>query len=708
MDTDEAWDRFRNDSYRIQKASIAEKLDVLAAAINEMQTDTKRTAELVPQLMGDEAAIGAANSMAGPDMMGGGDPMAGGGVPGDDMMANNEEMPPMGGAEAGAGADMPLMGDMGAGEPAGEPPMEAPADMPPAEGGDMAGGDMESEEDYLSDEDIDALLEELYGGGAGAPAPEPEGMPGEGTPDPTVPTTGGGGLAEAAQNLVGALKMAAHEAVDQSDPDRVVQLAQIESEIMNILGPEVGAAVPDGIPVEGVEGEAGMPAGAPVDETGIAEEIAEDVAAEEAPGDMPPAEGGAPEGGAPEGGDDKKESNDKGEDKKEEKSDDKEEKSDGKESESTKKSATEDIPDDIMEFAETQDTPTIQKSDSGMPSMRDILAGKVNMEAFFKSGHEYVDDVEMYHQDYVDPIEQDCSMLKSEDAEKLASARNIFDWDFGARGQKDPDSISQAGEAQAALDHTGTTDPESISTADPIIAVTKSAEDITKPKAESGSTDKDSIAFAEKPQVALSHKGKTDPDSIADAEKAVEPGTGDDSEGTVERMGMGPISKSQEDALIEMIQKSSGDTEELRSIIKSIYNPREFIAGELPWLSGGSRGESLGLPTEEESLGLPTEPAAPKKLYAGDKFSFEEGFPGIQKNSAQGGKSILSLQELMSIAKSSRPSMVATVNGDIITNDHTTIAKSAKPSVRMGRGVDPMKVIENDLNEWNLFKANSR
>ena len=736
MDTDEAWVRFREDSYRIQKTSIAEKLDVLAAAINEMQTDTKRTAELVPQLMGDEAAIGAANSMAGPDMMGGGDPMAGGGIPGEDIMADNNEMPPMDeGMDAGAGAEMPPMDEgMGAEAPVAEPPMDGGSmDMPPEDGGGMD-EEMVGEEDFLSDEDLDALLNELYGGAPGAPVDA--GMPEEGTPDPQIPTTGGGGLAEAAQNLVGALKQAAHEAVDQSDPERVMQLSQMESEIMNILGPEVGAAMPDGIPVEGLEGDMGaMAPEVPVDEAGIAEEVAEDVAAEEAP--AAPPEGGEGEAPASDGEpkDDKKEEKDEESGSKDDKSDSKDDKKEEKddESESTKKSATfEDIPDEIMEYADTQDAPTEAVKKSVMqtvPSMKDLLSGKASMDAFFKSTHEYVDDVEIYHDDYVDPIEQDCGMMKSEDREKLASARNIFDWDFGSRGQKDPDSISQAGEAQEAINHEGTTDPGSISDAEPIIAVTKSAEDISKPKASSGSTDPDSIAFADKPQKALSHKGTTDPDSIADAEKAVEPGTGDDNEGTVEKLSMGPITKSQEDSWIEMIQKSADDPEALRSIIKSIYNPvaqgvkdGKITEGQMsfgPYMDVDPQfNPNAPKMAPEAEAPVATNPVAQAvsdgalpegQTNFGAYLDFDPQFnPNLRKAEVQGGKQLMSLHELMSIAKSDRPSLMATVNGDIITKDSVPVAKSSKPVVRMGHGVDPMKVIENDLNEWNLFKVNSR
>ena len=87
MDIEEAWDNFRSKSF--QKASVQEQLDTLAAAINEIRTDTSRTAEIVPQIMGDNAAIDSANAEAGAAMPGAPDT---GGMGGEDMNAMDEQM----------------------------------------------------------------------------------------------------------------------------------------------------------------------------------------------------------------------------------------------------------------------------------------------------------------------------------------------------------------------------------------------------------------------------------------------------------------------------------------------------------------------------------------------------------------------------------------------------------------------------------------
>lgn len=77
MDVDQAWDSFKKTGASIQKASLAGKLDTIAAQLNEIQQNTQRTAEIVPQLMADDTAIDTANEAA-PEM-GGAPPMDMGG-----------------------------------------------------------------------------------------------------------------------------------------------------------------------------------------------------------------------------------------------------------------------------------------------------------------------------------------------------------------------------------------------------------------------------------------------------------------------------------------------------------------------------------------------------------------------------------------------------------------------------------------------------
>ena len=67
MDHDIAWDEFKKQSAeRVQKTSVAGKLDTLAAPLNEIQTDTERIAEVVPRILGDENVVDEANLSAEP------------------------------------------------------------------------------------------------------------------------------------------------------------------------------------------------------------------------------------------------------------------------------------------------------------------------------------------------------------------------------------------------------------------------------------------------------------------------------------------------------------------------------------------------------------------------------------------------------------------------------------------------------------------
>ena len=61
MDVNDAWDAFYK-SQAVQKASVSEKLDVIAAQMNEMQTTVDRLANNIPEQQGDAAAMETANN----------------------------------------------------------------------------------------------------------------------------------------------------------------------------------------------------------------------------------------------------------------------------------------------------------------------------------------------------------------------------------------------------------------------------------------------------------------------------------------------------------------------------------------------------------------------------------------------------------------------------------------------------------------------
>ena len=137
--SDSAWERFKqgSDTESVQKASLAEKLDILASQLNEVVTNTRNVAKLAPELMGDQSAIDAANMAAPAGDMGGGDM---GGLP--DPTALAEEMAGQLGGDETMNPEDEIMMDGGAPEapeemPAPEAPMaeapmpeEAALDMP--------------------------------------------------------------------------------------------------------------------------------------------------------------------------------------------------------------------------------------------------------------------------------------------------------------------------------------------------------------------------------------------------------------------------------------------------------------------------------------------------------------------------------------------------------------------------------------------------
>lgn len=811
MDIDEAWDNFRSKSF--QKASVQEQLDTLAAAINEIKTDTSRTAEIVPQIMGDNAAIDSANAEAGAAMPGAPDMM--GGMGGEDMNAMDEQMPPEGGD---MGADMG--GEMGAEAPVPGAEDMTPPDMgggaePPMEGGGEYAG--ESEDDYMSDEDIDALLDSIYGGMEEEPT---EDIPAEGVQEPMIPASGGAGLAEATNNLLAALKQAAHEAVDQNNIDRVVELSHIEQQIMQTLGNEVGIEEP-------TMGEA-PDMGAPVPE-------------EQTPMDLPFDPEAAPDVSEGAGGEEimPEETEEAPEIEEEVEVEEKDDEDD----EDVKKSATCDAAgnspesfekdgeaagDGMAEGTMGEEIEGVVKSEGYIPpspSFKDMMSGRVDIVAFMKGDCEgYIDEAQIYKDPAVDPIEGGIdgktSFMKADD--RIATARSIFDMPMSRSGHKDPASIATAGEAQEALAHTGEQDPDSISTADKIIDVKKSAEDIGEISASSGSTDPDSIASAGTAQQALSHQGTQDPESVASAKEAVDMNSGNDSEGSKESIDIS-IEKSAPgqdlDSVMNYLKSVPPDQQDkvLRSLLMDLglkpgrgaAPPTDVMNSPAPapapgaapggddsgdltrisskdprWLvrqgkmgynkekneafngrtmqEGGPEGylrrdwaesdtntdRNALLPelkkTEPDTFDPEIDDMDPRRpdLFSGgtgitgggvphDSYTqrdidahyahqpkstedllkqYEPDSPttqGIGKSLA-GGKHLMTLNEAFTIAKSNARPNMASAMGDAENPDLNRIQKSSKPIVRMGRGVDPLKVIENDLEEWNLYKARSK
>ena len=292
----------------------------------------------------------------------------------------------------------------------------------------------------------------------------------------------------------------------------------------------------------------------------------------------------------------------------------------------------------------------------------------------------YIDEEKIYADPEVDGcdsgVDGKASFMKADD--RIASALSIFDRPMGRSGVKDPSSIATAGEAEDALEHEGETDPDSISTADEIIDVSKSAEDIGEISDRSGTTDPDSIASSGSAQEALAHEGETDPDSIAAPDPAVSMDGGNNSEGSKK-------------ALDISIEKSIGGA------------PRSFSEDEVRAMLMQALGND---PASVDRI-MGGEAAQPvPDIDNVDVMKSEEEPVAVCKS---GGKHMITLREAFAIAKSTgRPNLMSSAGAEMAPPDLDSITKSETPSVKMGRGVDPMKVIEKDLNEWNIYKARNK
>lgn len=129
--SDSAWEKFKQSSGNTEsvlKASLADKLDILASQLNEVVTNTRNVAKLAPELAGDQSAIDAANMMAPAGGMGSGGME---GLP--DPSALADELAGQVGGDETMNPEDKMIDEQGA--PAGDVPPEMPPEMPPSEEG---------------------------------------------------------------------------------------------------------------------------------------------------------------------------------------------------------------------------------------------------------------------------------------------------------------------------------------------------------------------------------------------------------------------------------------------------------------------------------------------------------------------------------------------------------------------------------------------
>jgi len=616
MDTDEAWEQFCKDSARIEKASISEKLDTMLAALNEIRIDASRTAQVVPSILGDDAAVDAANAGAadaggapGMDPMGGAPmgPDAGGmppeGLPGGesdgtgmdlagDAMADKEELPPdMPPAEGAPGpeAGMPEMPPE-AGAPAGD----SAAPVQGADGLDEGYG--EDDDDEWTEDDDAAFNELMASLGLGGPqnaAPEagPAGMGEvEGVEGPEA-DIGGGDITTVFNN---SLKDALASAVDRGDSASIASLGKLGDKIKSLLTEF------DALANGGAGGEGPVPAEPPVD-------AVPDLGDEGEP---------APEAGPAEGSDEPPAEESPEKEPSEEKVDDGD--------------------DDIKKSAECGDTVGIEKdagaigagsegasnalfgegaskidADDGLlkdpedtlsksvPSISDIMKGKGDLGLLLKSldpydGHEAI--AKQYNDRAAKAVDEDaimhpegevdCDIAKSTMVpDNSWLARSIRDFDFGGSSEK-------------------------------------------------GSVPADEVTPAK--EIGTGQKGHQDPTSIATAQP---------------------------------IKEVTGEEPSDEGSAKQVEMPSAQM----------ERGEGAG---QRSSVTVP-----------------------VAKTAQDNGKHIMTFKEMSAIAKSGRPGVLCSVNGDISTPEYgaKSIAKSQDHTFKIGK--DPMDMLLADIERYNVFKA---
>lgn len=262
MDIDEAWERFQKAEApfaSFRKASLDDKLDTIAAQLQEISTDMERVSNIVPKIMGDETALKTDEE----DPL---DMVLGGDSPDDVLAGMGSEPTSVPPAPEGAGEGAAPAGSMGEEpmekaeddpeeakkelseqEPAppAEPPQEepsAPAPEPEPEPEQVMDEPIESEEVAVevtpteSDGDIPVEVDE----GAGQEGISPEGAS---TITDEVNENQPEGLLNIYDRFIEGLKLAAHAGVENGRLAEVSNLAGAQNAIDAIWRAQVAPSM---------------------------------------------------------------------------------------------------------------------------------------------------------------------------------------------------------------------------------------------------------------------------------------------------------------------------------------------------------------------------------------------------------------------------------------------------------------------------------
>lgn len=716
-DVDEAWTQFKKNSESIAKASVNEKLDVLAAQLNEVQTDTKRLAEIVPKIMGDETAIDEANA-------GAMDPMAamGGEMPPADAGIGGEEMPP----EEGTGDEMMPEGEEMPPEE-GAMPEEGAGELPP----DVGGEEMPPEADVGAD-----LDDELIGGDEDMEdlGPETEGLPelDEGT---------GGD-----NDVVETLKDALQEALDN---DQMGLVSKIADAIAKLQGSSNGSedilsgnedVSDESISVADILGDEGStePPVAVGEESEGAEE--ETPSAEE-----PPASDSESE------------------------SDDEVKKSaiakEGSGAQGNPAPSGEPIDGAVVtEDTQVADSGTDEVKAKVMEAVAEGLDEALGTDEEIPAEKECEEESEEKNEEIAENPFEECKTMKS--ALKFAEHTSFRDLlsikksrHFGIDGKPALDAFKKMDNSLSQLD-SESPDVAMVSEEKPEDA-DEETEEITLEDVDSAKDVTDAPDALE-PGVRTEELGEgaseVDDGVVSEADQIDEVGEPINAGGTTEGLDT-PVDNTtvdglsegdeEEDKELEEFGKSStlDEVKDAKSLAKEgkstdhgdllddvgekkspsgSAEPKPTITDDVDEKKGKGTAENPGdlLDDIDAKKGEGSAKNVPDMLddVGHEKRATEHTVrPGTgllddvkevkKSDTSENGKHIMSMKEMMAIRKSGqRPDAVTSTSGDITRPElGNPIRKTAtEPAVKMGRGVDPHKVVENDWAEYKVYMAQKK
>lgn len=624
MDTEIAWESFKkSNSQKIEKTSVAGMLDTISAQLNDIKTDTERTANIVPKIMGDETALESAGSDAADQIGANPTPMPGEGMGMDGDMsmgagAETEEVEgvPSGGAPgegADAGIEMneestdeQVMPEVGSDETAPSvdnlPEMgaETPIEGEGEEDTSMEGGELSD----MTDDELDAILSE----GGDEEMNGEEGMPMEG---------GEAGAEEGAapeqiyDELLDAIKDAAHKAIDSGDVSIISGVTDAMDAIKGIFEDRLAGAETE----ETSE---------PVEETEEMEET------EEVP-DL----------------------------------------SDEDEDDETMSEETEKDTEEVKK-SDGEATEPIMESD-GMEVNKDLSSpGEGPIEG---DGDGDEDDEDSH----CEQVREAFGIPEGVDMKALKEALL-----GGEHGEPDGDEVYPAG-----MPGTGVVE----------IEVKEDDEDKDMKKS---MVLEEPLPFKDLYKMKKSAKYGVDGKPPIEKAWTDEEGNAPDDE-LNDRIGHKQAINTFED-------KKAGSAHALKdnysmSESEKINNEIADAQGrnKAPDMSGQKSLDNFSRSVDSQEEDEDKDDDKDKDIVASPQTG------GIDKSADVPSKHIASMQELMSMNKSktSRPDNTNTVNGDLVRPELGRIQKTAtsKPEVKMGRGVDPHKVVESDWEEYKLYKA---